>query len=51
MQELDLSLPLKLAMIQNSSYTNWFDLETKGLHLREGWDWRLFVSAVDADPR
>lgn len=46
---LDLKLPYGLGLNPNSSYTTWFEMPTRGLHLRGGWEWELSVEALSGE--
>lgn len=41
--QVEMRLPYKHQLTPDSSYTSWFETPTHGLHLREGWTWRLEV--------
>ena len=45
---LEMRLPYKHELTPDSSYTSWFETPTHGVHLREGWTWRLEVRPYEA---
>ena len=44
----ELSIPYKFALTPNSSYTTSFEMPTRGLHRRPGWEWEIEVEASPA---
>ncbi len=40
---LDLIAPFGLRLAPDSTYTSWLDVDTEGLHFREGWERRVRV--------
>ena len=43
---LDLVAPLGLGLAPNSTYTSWLDVETDGIHFRQGWERRVSVQVL-----
>jgi len=50
-QTLDMRLPYRLSMGPDSSYTSWFEMPTRGVHLHEGWEWEIDLRLEDGKPR
>jgi hypothetical protein len=45
-EEMRLKFPYALTLTPDSTYTTWFEVPTKGLHLRPGWEWEVELEAV-----
>lgn len=45
-EEMRLKFPYALALTPDSTYTTWFEVPTKGLHLRPDWEWAVELEAV-----
>ena len=48
-QWLDLISPINRGLAPGYTYTTWLDVETEGIHLREGWERRINVELDPAE--
>ena len=44
-ETLEMRVPYGRSLGRGSSYTSWFEIPTRGAHLRPGWDWQLELRA------